>query len=224
MLGDDVAALIHQSLGRIAFFRRIVPGIGHDELQLGLRIHRLHAEHEGVHPLDDFRHRDRAHVTGSAGLGQRARDDALHIPRLIEADVVGRNIRITLVAGCVLEIDIREALGRLEHVVHVTERRGEDQLVAGRRQIGEHLFAVRTFRHVFDEGGLDGIAEFFHGSLAGGIVLVSPTKIAHRAEIDKANLQRISCQRLPGQTRHGSQCSPGTKKPGKTATMHQIPP
>ena len=79
--------------------------------------------------------------------------------------------------------------GHLQRRLHVAERRGEDQLVAGARELLDRALGVRAFADVFEIGGFDLVAEFLEHREAGQIVLVGPAEIADRAEIDEADLE-----------------------------------
>ena len=92
------------------------------------------------------------------------------VAALVEAGVVDRDVRRGLVAGGVLELDVRELLRDLDRRVHVAERGGEDQLVAGGGELADHALGVRALRDVLDEGGLDLVAERLLHCLAADVV------------------------------------------------------
>ncbi len=103
---------------------------------------------------------------------------------------------------------VRIFLGDLQRRVHVAERRREDQLVAGADQLLDRALGVGTFRHVFEIGGLDLVAEFLHQRLAGELMLIGPAEIADRAEVNEADFQLVGgggCTDAPGKQKAGSQ-------------------
>ena len=202
VLSDDVAALVHEGLGGVALLGRVVPAVDHHELQPRLGIDRAHAEHEGVQALHDLWHGERADVAGQPGRAHHTRDHALDVAGLVKADVVRADVGCALVAGCMLEPGIRVPFRGIDRVVHVAERRGEDQFVTAIGEVIHDALGVRTFGHVLDEGRLDLIAEMLGGGEAGLVVLVGPAEIADRAEVDEADLHRICGLGPANQARH----------------------
>ena len=184
VLREDVAALVDQRLGRVAFLRRVVPGVDHDELEPRLRVDRLHAEHEGVDALDNFGNGNGADITGEAGLAQFAGDDALHIPGFIETNIVGGDVGGALVSGAVLIKHRRMFLRRVQRIVHVAERGGEDQLVAGIGKVVDDLFGIRTLGHVLDN-----------------VVLILSPKCSNCRLAGRCHAGRSNRNRQPGQGR-----------------------
>ena len=60
------------------------------------------------------------------------------------------------------------------------------------RQALDGALGVRAFRHVFEEGGLDLVAEFLLDLLAAQVVLLGPAAIADLgADIDEAGLDLV---------------------------------
>jgi hypothetical protein len=82
-------------------------------------------------------------------------------------------------------------LGDLQRRIHVAERRGEDQLVAGANQLFDRALGIGTFADVLEIGGLDLVAEFLDHGLARKFMLVGPAEIADRAKIDKADFELV---------------------------------
>src|SRR5262249_20348322 len=85
----------------------------------------------------------------------------------------------------------RILLRHLEGRVHVAERGGEDQLVAGARKLLDGTLGIRAFRDVLQVGRLDLVAESLRQALAADLVLIGPTHVADRAEIDEADLELV---------------------------------
>ncbi|MPN35073.1 hypothetical protein SDC9_182567 [bioreactor metagenome] len=93
------------------------------------------------------------------------------------------------------EDGVGEGLGDLDHLVHVTEGSGEDDLVALLRHVAEDAFGVGGFRHVFDEGGLHLAAGLRFDQLAADVVGVGPAVVAGRADVDETGLERLGGRR-----------------------------
>ena len=159
VLGDDVDALVEQRLGGVAFLGRVHPGVDPDDLELEVGVDRLRAEHERVDAHDHFGDREGDDVAGGAGLRQLGRDLPDDVAALVEAGVIGGDVRRGLEAGGVLEHHVRILRGHLDRRIHEAERGGEDQLVAGLDEALDGALGVGTFRHVLEEGDLDLVAE-----------------------------------------------------------------
>ena len=82
-------------------------------------------------------------------------------------------------------------LGDLQRRVHEAERGGEDQLVAGARELLDRALGVGAFADVLEIGGLDLVAERLHHRLAAEVMLIGPAEIADRAEIDEADFELV---------------------------------
>ncbi len=90
-----------------------------------------------------------------------------------------------------LEVHGGELLRHLDRRIHVSERRREDQLVAGLRELADHALGVGAFRDVLD---------VFRRHLAGqvlfhreprDVVLMRPAGVADRAHVHEADLERL---------------------------------
>ena len=191
MLHDDVGALVDQRLGGVGFLAGIEPGVRPDDLDLDVGIDRLRAEHGGVDAGDHFRNRERGDIAEHARFRHLGGDDALDVAALIEPPRIGRHVLVALVAGGVLEMHVRVFLGDLQRRLHVAERRREDQLVAGARELLDRAFGVRAFADILEERGFDLVAEFLDHLEAAEVVLVGPAEIADRAEIDETDLEFV---------------------------------
>lgn len=121
------------------------------------------------------------------GLGGDLAED---VAAFIEARIVGSQIRAALEAGCMLELYLRELRGNLDGRIHEAERGGEDQRAAGPGKALDGALGVRAFRHVFEIGRLDLVAEFLLDLLTSEIVRLRITAVGVRADIDKADLGR----------------------------------
>ena len=91
------------------------------------------------------------------------------------------------------EGDIRELFGNPDGGVHKTERRGEDNVVAGLGQHADGALGVGTFGHVFHIGGLNLVTEVRLNGFAAQIVLVTPAVIPDGANVDKSDFHRVFC-------------------------------
>ena len=191
MLHDDVGALVEQRFGRISFLAGIEPGVGPDDLDLDVRIDRLRPEHRGVDTRDDFGDRERCNIAEHTGLRHLGGNDALDVAAFVEPAGISRHVFGALVAGSVLEMNLGIFLRHLQRRFHVTERRREDQLVAGARQLFDRPLGVGAFADIFEVGGLDLVAEFLDECQTGEVMLVGPAEISDRAEIDEADLELV---------------------------------
>ena len=189
MLGHDIAALVKKRLGGIAFLAGIVPAVDEDEFQPRLRIDALHPEQRCIDAHDHFRDRHRTDIANHAALRHFPGDDTLDIAAFIEPNVVGADIRGTLVASRVLEEDLRKALGDFQGGVHVPERGREDQVVSFVGKFRDHPLGVGAFGNVLDIARLDFVSEMRHEFLTSDLVLISPAEVADRPEIDEADLR-----------------------------------
>src|SRR5215510_14619611 len=106
--------------------------------------------------------------------------------RIIRAYVVGG-----LVAGGMLELQLWELLGDAQRLLHVAERGSENQPVALLSKLANHAFRIRPFSNAFDIGRLHLVAEVRLNGLAAGVMTMCPAIIPNRADIDKADLQRL---------------------------------
>src|SRR5262249_311690 len=66
---------------------------------------------------------------------------------------------------------------------------GEDQLVAGARQLLDRALGVGALAHVLEIGRLDLVAERLHDPLAAELVLIGPAEVPDRAALDESALQ-----------------------------------
>ncbi len=89
------------------------------------------------------------------------------------------------------EPHLREFLRDLHGRIHEAERGGEDQLVAGTRELFDGALGVRAFADVFQERRLDLVAQCLHHLAAADFVLIGPAEIADRADIDETDLQLV---------------------------------
>ena len=80
------------------------------------------------------------------------------------------------------------AASPLQHRLHVAEGSRENEVVPLARQLVDDPLRVGAFRHILDEGNFDFPAEGLFNRLPPQVVLVSPSRLANRADIDKADL------------------------------------
>src|SRR5262249_38111423 len=68
---------------------------------------------------------------------------------------------------------------------------GEDQLVAGARQLLDRALRIGPFVDVLEVAGLDLVAEMLDQRLAADLVLIGPAEVADRPEVNETDLQLI---------------------------------
>ena len=118
--------------------------------------------------------RERADVAEHARLGHFRGDDALDVAALVEAARIGADIGGALEAGRSARSRPWESgLATLDGRDHVAEDGGEDQLVAGPRQLFDRALEVRTLVDVFQVSGVDLVAQRLDQTLAADLVLTS---------------------------------------------------
>ena len=100
-----------------------------------------------------------------------------------------------------LEFHIRKFGGNRKGWVHVAKGCGEDDVVAGQRHLGQNAFGVSPFRHGFNIGGFDLVAESFFNGQQTLVVLVGPAEIADWANVDKADFGCLASKGCRGQTK-----------------------
>ncbi len=189
VLHDHVGTLVEQCLGGVGLLTGIEPRIHPDDLDLDVRVDRLRTEHGGVDTRHDFRDRERADIAEHARLRRLGGDLSLDVAALIEARRISRDVLVTLVASVVLEEDVGIFLRHLDGRIHVAERGGEDQLVSGARKLLDRAFRIGPLVDVLEIGGLDLVPEVLHQRLPPELMLVGPSEVADRPEIDEADLQ-----------------------------------
>src|SRR5258705_4361369 len=82
-------------------------------------------------------------------------------------------------------------LDDLQRWLHIAERRGEDQLVAGACQLLDRALGVGAFADILEKRGFDLVTEFLEHGEASKVVLVGPAEIADRSEIDESDLEFV---------------------------------
>ena len=91
-----------------------------------------------------------------------------------------------------LELDVLEVGGDLQHRLHVAEGRAEDQLVALAGHVAEHALGIGRLGNLLHEAGHDLVAELLLERLAGIVVRECPATVADRADIGKRDLERAA--------------------------------
>ncbi len=210
VLGDDVGTLGDQGFRGIGFLARVEPGVHPDDLDLEVRVDLLGAQHEGVDPGHDLGDREGRDIAHGVVLRRLGRDLAHDVATLVETGRIGREVGCLLVAGGVFERHFGKTLRHLQHRVHEAEGRAEDQLVATARQLFERPLGI-VLGDVFEERGLDLVAELLLQELPALVVLVGIAEVADRPDIDEADLQLVGSPggRRPHHDRH-RQCRRGT--------------
>jgi hypothetical protein len=185
------------------FLTWVEPGVDPDDLQLEARVDRLRTLLEGVDAHHHFGNREGSDVGGAVILRGLGGDLAEDIAALIESRVVGREIRASLVAGAMLELDLRELGGDLHCRIHEAEGGREDQLAAGAGKALDGALGVRAFRDVFEIRRFDLVAEFCLDLLAAEVVGLRITAIGVRTDIDEADLRLVRGLSGGGNADHG---------------------
>src|SRR5690242_18919811 len=111
----------------------------------------------------------------------------------MKARIVLRDVRRDLVPGVVLEVNLGKQRRDLQRRLHVAEGRGEDELIAGGRELADDALRIRGSGNTFDKSRLDLGADRFLDLLAAEIVLKRPSRIADRIDVDESHLQRLAC-------------------------------
>jgi hypothetical protein len=89
----------------------------------------------------------------------------------------------------VLEVHVRILRRNFDDRIHVAERGGEDELMAGACELFDGTLGVGTFGHVFQIGRFDPVAEGGDDRPATDLMLIGPAEIADRPEIDETDFQ-----------------------------------
>jgi hypothetical protein len=118
------------------------------------------------------------------------------------------------IARTVFEVNIGEIPGNLDHGVHIAERGGEYHLEAIGCILANDPDRIGPLGHAFDNGGFDLVAEFGFQHFAAVVMLIAPSQISHRADIDEGDFSGLgSFSRCRSPT--------GKKDPGEHADNHQ---
>jgi hypothetical protein len=83
---------------------------------------------------------------------------------------------------------IGKFLGNIDGWIHVSKGGGEDQISALQRHIGHDTLGIWTFWHAFHIHRFDFITKSLHNGFAALVVLIGPTAVTDRADIDEADL------------------------------------
>lgn len=191
VLHEHIGALGDQRQRGFTLLARVEPAVHPDDAGGGGRIDAAGADGEGVDVADDFRDGDRGDDAELVALAHLAGDDAEHVGAFVGTDVIDAEVLVGLVAGGVHEDGVGEGLGDLDHLVHVAEGGGEDDLVALLRHVAEDAFGVGRFRHVLDEAGLHLAARLGFDRLAADVVGIGPAVVAGRADVYETGLERV---------------------------------
>ena len=167
-------------------------------------------QQKGVNAPDNFGDGERSDIADGVGLGDLARDHALHITTLIETCDVGRDIVRILVPRSMLKLDVREALGHFKGGLHVAERSREDKFVSSFGEFRNRTFGVWSFRDVLHIGGLDLVPKLLFQHQPALIVGVGPAMVTRRAKINKPDFQFVS-RGGPGGQRQGARERDGSQ-------------
>jgi len=187
MLGDDVGAGVQQRHRGLFLLGGIIPGIGPDHLDLGLRVHRADPDRERIDAAHDFRNRERRDIADHIALGLFAGDDSRQIPGLIHPAKVGPHVGRRFEAGAVHKRDIRIFFGDIDRGVHIAKTGGKDDFGALLDQLGNDPLGIGAFRHGFHEDRLD-IGHFAFQIFTGLVMRVSPAAVADRPDIHEGDL------------------------------------
>ena len=210
MLADELAAVVDELLCAFLFSGLVVPAAGEGDFHRHGRADGAGAQEEGGVAGDNLGVGESADVA-DLGLfcGEFASFDHLvelhacndtgEVAAFIDGSegvvVVGKVLGVRLRAGGVAELDVREFLGSLDHVVLMAEGVGEDDVAAGVSQISSGVVAFLTFRNV----RLDDV--LYAKSLSGFLRAVDEVQVVGGVfimEHDEANLEVSGSGRLGG--------------------------
>ena len=210
VLADELAAVIDELLCAFLLSGLVVPAAGEGDFHRGGRADGTCAQEEGGVAGDNLGVGESADVadlclvsgelTGFDHLVElHTGDDTGEVAAFIDGGesvvVVGKVLGVRLRAGGVAELDIREFLCSLDHVVLMTEGVGEDDVAAGVSQIRSGVVAFLTFGNV----RLDDV---FHAQSLGSFLrAVDEVQVVGGVfimEHDEANLEVGGSGRLSG--------------------------
>ena len=192
MESNDIHVLIEQRHRRVALARWVEPRIEPNDLDLGLRVDRAHAQSKRIDALQHLRNGETCDVTCHVAGGHASTGYAGQIPALVIAGIGHRHVGRCLVTRNGLEPDVRKLLRCLQGRLHVTKTGRKNELVTGRDQIANDTFCVRSFGHVFDVSGLDPGPQGRFNCTAPFVMLANPPHIIERRHIKKTGLERGS--------------------------------
>ena len=188
MLQYHICALFNQNFRRICFFGRVKPSIGPNDFKLYVWVHCFGVDIGRVDAADHFWNWEGANVTNDIGFGHLARNMALNRTAFIKARRINRDVVSLLITCGMFELHIWEFGRNIDGWVHIAKGGGEDQICAFQRHICHDTLCVRSFWNVFHIHGFDLIAKSFHNGLAALVMLIGPTAVSDRADINKAHL------------------------------------
>ena len=189
MLRGHVRTCLYQRVRRLRLLRRVVPRVGHADLDNGGLVDRLHPECEAVDTGD---HRgdgvgdDEADLVG---LRHQAGRNPCRVARLPQVAVNGRDVveMILRVRPDADELDVWMLLRLLRREGLIAEGRREDHLVALADEVfvdGNH---VRALGDRSDRGRLH--PELAFEILPRSIPLQGPARTVNRIDPDERNLE-----------------------------------
>ena len=206
VLEQHVGTTIDQACSGFGFFGWVEPLVDPHHLSLDLGVAALRTQRKAVDIADDFGNWNGCDHTQRAGFGHLAGNNTRHVRAFVGATVVGAQVVGRLVTGSVLKVHALEVRCHLEHGFHVAKGGTENQLVTLAGQVADHTFGIGRLWHVFHHRCLDLVAKFFFQCQAAPVVCKCPAAVAHRANISKSNLQRLSLGRRGGRYWCGRGC------------------
>ena len=196
MLGDDVAALVDQSLGVGGFLGGVGPLVGVVDEHGHVGVDALGAQIEGGVAGDDLGEGLGSHIAELVGLGLQTGSDTGQVTGLEDLGevVVGvvQGVGSALVAGGVAELHVGVVGSGLLHVLLVAEGVGEDGVAAGIEQLVDGVGAGGVLG---DVGLHDDLGVIVHAVLLAGLShavdVVLVVGIGGLTDQDQADLQLV---------------------------------
>ena len=147
MLGDHVTALLHQRHSSVLFFLWIIPSIHPYDIDCYVWVCSFCTQIIGVNFTNNFWDRISCDVTNFICFGHHARDHALHVPSLVQAETIIGKVGPLLKTCCMLEFHVWKFLCNVFHWVHIAKGCAENNIVALQRHLRKHALCIGAFAH-----------------------------------------------------------------------------
>jgi hypothetical protein len=95
----------------------------------------------------------------------------------------------------VFKVDVGEFLGHLEGGIHIAKRRRKDDVVALLSILADHAGGVRPLGNALDVSRLDLVAQLLLENEPAPVVLVGPSQVTGRPNVDESHLEGL-CRSL----------------------------
>ena len=191
VLGDDVRTLVEQRLSSLALDDRVVPRERPDHVHLRIGVHRADTKRKGIDATDDLGNGERAGIADDVALGHQASHHPGKIAGLVHAAKVGGHVPRSLVPRTVFKVDVGEFLGHLEGGIHVAKRGRKDDVIALLSVLADHTSGIRPLGNALDVGCLDLVTQLLLENEPATVVLVGPSQVAGRANVDESHLEGL---------------------------------